>query len=83
MAKVVCILTIIKCFFINEKRIQEEEDGEKRGRRIGGRRGYCPLHGGRLVKSVSGRYRSEPMGEKQNVVTLSTTIYLILVCARE
>ena len=31
VAKVVCILTIIKCFFINEKRIQEEEDGEKRG----------------------------------------------------
>ena len=31
MAKVVCILTIIKCFFMNEKRIHEEEDGEKRG----------------------------------------------------
>ena len=68
---------------MNEKRIHEEEDGEERGRRIGGRRGYCSLHGGRLLKSVSGRYRSEAMGEKQNVVTLSTIIYLILVCARE
>ena len=33
VAKVVCILTIIKCFFfLKEKRIQEEEDGEKRER---------------------------------------------------
>ena len=74
MAKVICILTIIKFFYyyINEKRIQEEEDGGKGGRRIGGRRGYCPLYGGKLVKSVPGRYRSEAMGEKQNVFTLST-----------
>ena len=82
VAKVVCILTIIKCFFINEKRIQEEEDGEKRGRRIGGRRGYCSLHGGKLVQSVSGRYQSEAMGEKQNIVTL-TQQYTLSLSARE
>ena len=63
------------CLYTNDNQMFFiREDGEKGRRRIGGRRGYCPLHGGKLVKSVSGRYRSEAMGEKQNVVTLSTTI---------